>query len=191
MNKGKYLAVGLLVLSITHYSHAQCDSTCVTPRLSDFATIPAAPDTGHMPDKIIPKPLDCSLPWGGTIADGSSITAWNVAAGGFGGCKSEARSCSNGTLSGSYTFQSCKEVFNGKCGTANGQTLATAPTATGTNLCATGDSYASAVTTNPTTYTWSCSGGGGGNATSCSAMVPVPPPPPPPPAEDTWNDYHR
>ncbi len=54
---------------------------------------------------------------------------------------------------------------SGQCGTSNGQTLTSAPT---TNLCSVGT--ASAVTTNTTTYDWSCAGIGSGVTTAtCSA----------------------
>jgi hypothetical protein len=56
-------------------------------------------------------------------------------------------------------------AVNGACGTANGKSLASAPT---TNLCSAGT--ASAVT-NPGSWTWSCNGNYGGTNASCSATV--------------------
>ncbi|HOS88135.1 MAG TPA: hypothetical protein PLG37_01500, partial [Candidatus Pacearchaeota archaeon] len=53
---------------------------------------------------------------------------------------------------------------NGSCGTSNGGTFSSAPT---TNLCSAGT--ASSVTTNSTTYTWTCAGAYGGTTASCSA----------------------
>jgi hypothetical protein len=55
---------------------------------------------------------------------------------------------------------------NGVCGPASGQTLASAPT---TGLCNAGT--ASAVTTNATTYDWSCTGINGGANANCLASV--------------------
>ena len=50
----------------------------------------------------------CAQPWGGTVANGSSITAYASSTVPYGSsCSSQVRSCSNGTLSGSYTAQSC------------------------------------------------------------------------------------
>ena len=46
----------------------------------------------------------CTLPWGGSINPGESVTAWLTSSG---TCTSEQRTCNNGVLSGSYTFQSC------------------------------------------------------------------------------------
>ena len=56
----------------------------------------------------------CPLPWGGTIADGSTVTAY--ALGSFascdGGCAlvSEVRKCNNGILSGGYKLPTCTNV---------------------------------------------------------------------------------
>lgn len=50
----------------------------------------------------------CSRPWGGTIAHGSSVTAYAAASVPCGGsCSSQSRSCNDGVLSGSYTKASC------------------------------------------------------------------------------------
>ncbi len=46
----------------------------------------------------------CTLPWGGSINPGTSVTAWLTSSG---TCTSEQRTCNNGVLSGSYTFQTC------------------------------------------------------------------------------------
>jgi hypothetical protein len=50
------------------------------------------------------------------------------------------------------------QAINGTCGAANGTTLPSQPT---TGLCINGT--ASSITTNPTTWTWTCSGTNGGN----------------------------
>jgi hypothetical protein len=57
----------------------------------------------------------CSLPWGGSIAHGASVTAWNTSAS-CGGCASQTRTCSNGTLSGSYGSASCNNSSCASCG---------------------------------------------------------------------------
>lgn len=50
----------------------------------------------------------CCLPWGGSIASGSSRTAYAASSVGCGGsCSSQTRSCSGTTLSGSYNYSSC------------------------------------------------------------------------------------
>lgn len=57
-------------------------------------------------------------------------------------------------------------VVNGACGGADGGLFTTTPAA---SLCTTGT--ASAVTDNPTTFTWDCAGSGGGTDDSCSANL--------------------
>lgn len=47
----------------------------------------------------------CSLPWGGSIADGSSVEAYQAET--SSNCSSQVRSCSDGYLSGSYQYFSC------------------------------------------------------------------------------------
>lgn len=52
----------------------------------------------------------CSVPWGGTIGNGQSVTAYSAATPSVGqACSAiaQTRTCTNGTLSGSYTQQSC------------------------------------------------------------------------------------
>ncbi len=52
----------------------------------------------------------CSLPWGGTIADGRSVTAYRTSSVSCGwSCPSITRTCNNGTLSGSsaYKYRTC------------------------------------------------------------------------------------
>ena len=49
----------------------------------------------------------CNLPWGGSIPDGASVTAYSVASSANCAANSEVRSCTNGTLSGSYANQNC------------------------------------------------------------------------------------
>jgi hypothetical protein len=58
----------------------------------------------------------CALPWGGTLAHGSSVTAWRSDQIGCWAlpsgmattsCSAQSRTCNNGSLSGSYTEASC------------------------------------------------------------------------------------
>lgn len=46
----------------------------------------------------------CPLPWGGALAHGEAITAWQSAGA---PCASETRSCYFGVLSGSYAYGAC------------------------------------------------------------------------------------
>jgi hypothetical protein len=54
-------------------------------------------------------PAACTLPWGGSIASGQSVTAYSSAGpvGQSCGAVAQTRTCTNGTLSGSYGQQSC------------------------------------------------------------------------------------
>lgn len=58
----------------------------------------------------------CPLPWGGTLAHGQSVTAYNIACDIF--CDSEVRNCNNGTLSGSFISPTCIS-----CPGGNGSTV--------------------------------------------------------------------
>jgi len=50
----------------------------------------------------------CALPWGGSIASGTSVTAYAAYSVGCGStCSSQTRTCTNGSLSGSYGASSC------------------------------------------------------------------------------------
>ena len=50
----------------------------------------------------------CNLPWGGAIANGSSVTAYqNPTVPCGSSCSFQIRTCNNGTLSGSFTNQNC------------------------------------------------------------------------------------
>jgi hypothetical protein len=56
----------------------------------------------------VTPPLDCALPWGGTLTHGSSVTAYAAATVPAGGtCTPVTRACTNGVLSGSGTAQTC------------------------------------------------------------------------------------
>ena len=95
-------------LSVTAYAAASvpfgntCASqvrTCTNGVLSGTYTAEAC---------TVAAPVNCTLPWGGPIAHGQSVTAYAAASVPFGGtCASQVRTCSNGTLSGSYAAQSC------------------------------------------------------------------------------------
>ncbi|MFA5132152.1 MAG: CARDB domain-containing protein [Candidatus Paceibacterota bacterium] len=51
---------------------------------------------------------NCTLPWGGTLASGSSVTAYQTSSvTSPATCSSETRTCNNGALSGSNQYQTC------------------------------------------------------------------------------------
>ena len=53
---------------------------------------------------------DCILPWGGAIAHGSSVPAYEGTS--YSSCAShvQTRVCSNGSLSGSFPYQGCTDI---------------------------------------------------------------------------------
>jgi hypothetical protein len=66
----------------------------------------------------------CALPWGGTISNGQSVTAYSAATGPVGQACSiiaQTRTCTNGTLSGSYASQACSAVCSLPWGGTVGQ----------------------------------------------------------------------
>ena len=93
-----------------------------------------------------PPAAACTLPWGGTIASGSSVTAYQTSSVvSPQSCSSVAqtRTCTNGSLSGSYTYPSCS-VSAAACTLPWGGTIASGvsvtaflnPTATAPATCA-------------------------------------------------------
>jgi len=113
----------------------------------------------------------CTLPWGGSIDSGSSVTAYQEST----HCVSctdvlsETRTCNNGTLSGSYAYQNCSPIsaVPGACGSSNGAILRNPPT---DNLCSAGSPSPATLSGNGP-WSWQCSGVCTGQPTSCSAKL--------------------
>ena len=113
----------------TGSANAVCTNGMLSLQSGSCTLIPTAP---------------CALPWGGSIAHGASVTAYQSGAVTCSNsCVSQVRSCSNGTLSGSYTAPSCSV---GTCwkpkglGVWLGALLCWTPTPGGT-ACASPGSY--------------------------------------------------
>jgi hypothetical protein len=69
-------------------------------------------------------PASCNVPWGGSISSGQSITAYQSTSVPYGSsCTSQTRSCSNGSLSGSYQYQSCSVQAPASCSLPWGGTI--------------------------------------------------------------------
>jgi hypothetical protein len=66
---------------------------------------------------------DCSTPWGSTVLDTASVTAY-LAPSDTTACVSETRTCTAGTLSGSYTYETCSVIPSTDCTTPWGDTVA-------------------------------------------------------------------
>ena len=119
-------------------SPATCTSqtrTCTSGTLSGTYTNQSCSVTG--------TGASCTLPWGGTIADGASVTAYQSASvTSPATCTSQTRTCSNGSLSGTYSNQSCSVTGSGATGSVTG------PNCT----------ISAGASTCTTTETWSTSG---------------------------------
>lgn len=90
-------------------------------------------------------PAPCSLPWGGSINSGNSTTAYQAATVPNGqSCVSQARTCTNGVLSGSYTNQACSVLPATDCATPWGTSLASGSSVT---------AYLSSTVVSPSTCT--------------------------------------
>lgn len=73
----------------------------------------------------VTAPLNCTAPWGGALTHGSSVTAYQAATVPYGStCASQARTCTNGALSGSYTSKTCTVTAPLNCQTTDGVTIA-------------------------------------------------------------------
>lgn len=206
----KQLKLALISLAISNIGYAQeqnesCnpikkgeqDSTCFG---AFFASV-GNTTTQSITKNIAPPPirpfaggLTCVTPWGSTVANGNGVNAFMAPKGVYNptskqwavDCVEQYRVCVNGSLSGSYQYQSCElDPVQGSCGSAHGQYF-TDPTAgpqAGSGLCnpefvyggqPTDDSPPStpaysAVVLNNNTYSWTCAGEAGGSTASCVA----------------------
>lgn len=92
-----------------------------------------------------PACATCTLPWGGSIAHNATVTAYQSATPACTttcAATSQVRTCTNGTLSGSYSAQNCTNSTGSEAGgycwylaTGNNQTCAQACTAASAGSC--------------------------------------------------------
>ncbi|MFA5942691.1 MAG: hypothetical protein WC798_03410 [Candidatus Paceibacterota bacterium] len=143
--------------SSSYSPYAQCSlgspSTTAFPSAGNAVSWTCSGSNGGSPSGTCSAsqsaPASCALPWGGSIASGSSATAYlapSVTSPAT--CTSQTRTCTNGVLSGSYTNQNC---------------VVTAPAPTATLTA----SPNPAAYSSRSTLTWSST-----NATSCTAGGP-------------------
>jgi hypothetical protein len=101
--------------SVTAYlaSSVACGSTC-TFQTRTCATGVLSGSYTYSSCSVAACPLSCNLPWGGTIDSGQSITAYLASSVAYGStCSSQTRTCTNGVLSGTYTYSNC--TIGGPC----------------------------------------------------------------------------
>ncbi|SMF97400.1 hypothetical protein SAMN02949497_0427 [Methylomagnum ishizawai] len=94
--------------SVTAYQSAT-STACEAPTNKQTRTCNNGTLGGSFANPACSAPQVCDLPWGGTLANGQSVTAYQTAA--SADCESAAnkqtRTCANGVLSGDYTEQAC------------------------------------------------------------------------------------
>ena len=157
-------------------------STSVSPSSSTdyscYANGYGGSDGWHSYTLTVNPPANCTAPWGATVSHGSSVTAYQASTVPYGSsCTSQSRSCSNGTLSGTYQYQSCTvdnppptcaltlnptTITSGQSSTLSWSST-NATSCTGNNFSmggATSGSTSVSPSSN-TTYTASCTGPGG------------------------------
>ncbi|PZO83267.1 MAG: hypothetical protein DI626_09190 [Micavibrio aeruginosavorus] len=79
-----------------------------------FNDVMRFPSVEDLPAPVVnvPAAADCTLPTGGTLADGDSVTLYSATSHANCSTISQVRTCSNGTLSGSasYQYASCATI---------------------------------------------------------------------------------
>lgn len=115
---GGTMASGLST-SAYQSSSVACGSSCVSElRNCTNGTLSGSYTNQSCSAAICPPAAACNLPWGGTLASGGTVTAFQSSAvGGCGSCTSQVRTCTNGVLSGTYTYPTCTVTG---CGSSTG-----------------------------------------------------------------------
>ncbi len=156
---GTCTPTGVPVNGVCSSAPETCDQGAYSNSPSDTATDyqwTCLGTNGGVSSGTCRSPKACPLPWGGTIAEGGSVATFQASTGSP-NCVSETRTCSNGTLSGSYQYQSCTPGVtptNGACSATH-------------YSCNAGNSISNNF--NGSTYTWICQGlNGGFDSGTCS-----------------------
>lgn len=87
---------------------AACGASCpaATTRTCNDGVLSGSGDHASC---TVTECASCTLPWGGNIAHGSSVTAYATQTTNGCFCPGERRNCNNGVLSGSYVYGACQE----------------------------------------------------------------------------------
>lgn len=108
----------------------QTCSIDIRPRASDDGTYSgtltarAAATTAQASLSLTASGWSCPIPWGGTTAHNTSITAYQAASVPFGDtCQSQSRECNLGELSGSFMHPNCAPAAAANCASAPGGAL--------------------------------------------------------------------
>lgn len=112
---------------------------------------------------------DCEAPWGASVSNGAYVTAYQNAIEPFGStCSSELRTCTTGTLSGSYTNQSCTVTAAADCTAPWGATVTNGSSVTAYNTASVPAGFSCIAETR------TCSNGilsGSGSFASCAVQT--------------------
>ncbi len=117
MSKQKIYASALILpifilIGILYAHPAQSQINVGTEKITNVATPTAGTDLVNKDyvDTAVANMKDpCGLPWGGSIQDGDTVTAYQNAAPVGTACVSEVRTCDDGTLTGTYLNPSCTD----------------------------------------------------------------------------------
>ena len=110
--------------SVTAYASASVPfgSSCVSETRT--CSNGSLSGTFHNQNCSVSAASGCSLPWGGSINHGNSVIAYQNAAVPFGSaCDSQTRTCDDGSLSGSFSFESCTVASPSSCSLPWGGTI--------------------------------------------------------------------
>jgi hypothetical protein len=118
-------------------------------------------------------PANCTAPWGATVNNGSSVTAYSTNLSANCASVSELRVCTNGTLSGSFTNQTCSAPANCPAQTVTWAVGANTCSASSAAINHNGTSTVSSTATGRTgSVTLTCNNGvlaqSGASCASCS-----------------------
>ncbi len=109
-----FLLTVFLSISVLYSQPAKSQINAGSERVMNVATPTAGTDGVNKDyvDSLVAggggTPGSCGLPWGGSIDDGDNVTAYQNSAPVGTACVSETRTCTTGTLSGTYLFASCE-----------------------------------------------------------------------------------
>ncbi|HRZ33959.1 MAG TPA: hypothetical protein P5548_03625 [Candidatus Moranbacteria bacterium] len=109
--------------SVDAYSSSSvaCGSSCDSVKQNRTCTNGVLSGTATNQNCSV-APCPCTTPWGTTVASGSSVDAYKDSYAPYGSeCVKETRQCTDGSLNGSYTNQSCCQADNCEQRTCQGK----------------------------------------------------------------------
>jgi len=142
-------------------STAQCSASLLT-----YTVTPSGTNVSLNPSSAQPVASGAKLSFTVTANSGftlSTLAGGNCPAGSWSGAIYTTGAI---TANCTVSFSAAASAVNGACGSANGLSASSAPTA---NLCGAGSTPSAVSGSGP--WTWTCAGQNGGNSASCSAPL--------------------